>query len=113
MAAAASRRRARHSSSQISKVKAMTMIGGTTRAERLPSPVAIRLVSGGRFGASGSTFALAATAIGVAVTGSVLTSGMFIAWVSSEVRRCEVRRPPARAAARHPISARLIARLLR
>src|SRR5262245_22147718 len=68
----------RQSSSQTARVSAITTSGGSTRTRSSPSRSEIRLASGGRFGASGRTFASVA---GNGGAGCAFTSGMFIAWI--------------------------------
>jgi hypothetical protein len=79
----------------------MTTTGGTTRSATLPSTILVRVASAGRFGGSGRTFAVVAS---VTVAGSAFMSGMFMIW-------CPGQMSPASDV--QPISARLIARLLR
>src|SRR3982074_2025166 len=75
----------RHTSSQTNRASAITTTGGTRRAAISRDTTSIRFARGGtRGGASGSTVAvMAAVLAGSAITGSVLTRGMFIAWLSA------------------------------
>jgi hypothetical protein len=63
-------------------MSAITTTGGTTPAATLPSAVEILVLSAVRLGVSAKTLAAVASAAGGAVgMMSVLTTGMFIAWM--------------------------------
>src|ERR1700716_674415 len=120
----------RHTSSQTNRASAITTTGGTRRAAISRDQPSIRFARGGPCGgASGSTVAvLAAVLAGAAITGSVLTRGVFIPWLSAlpvksgrHVWRPQVSRmflsrpgiPSAGTCAQAHTSTRLIDRLLR